>query len=75
MKVAVVSDIHSNFHARALISSHTHIPYHRVVNDVHVINDSSVGKPTDGDHRVCYALIDLGDNISIEFRRIDYPKK
>ncbi|MBN2335598.1 metallophosphoesterase family protein [Candidatus Bathyarchaeota archaeon] len=56
-----------------LVCGHTHVPYHRVVDGVHVVNDGSVGKPKDGDPRACYALITLGDEVEVEFRRVEYP--
>ena len=56
-----------------LVCGHTHKPYHRIVNDVHIINDGSVGKPKDGDPRACYAVIELDETISVEFRRVEYP--
>jgi putative phosphoesterase len=55
-----------------LICGHTHIPYHKIVNNVHVINDGSVGKPKDGDNRACYVMIDFSEDLSVEFRRIKY---
>jgi putative phosphoesterase len=58
-----------------LLCGHTHIPYHRVIDGVHIINDGSVGKPKDGDPRACYVVIDLSDEISIEFKRVKYPIK
>lgn len=52
---------------------YTHKPYHRIVGGVHVINDGGVGKPKDGDTRACYALIRVGAEIGVEFRRVEYP--
>jgi predicted phosphodiesterase len=56
-----------------LICGHTHKPYHRVIEGIHIINDGSVGKPKDGISKACYALIDFGDTISVNFRRLLYP--
>lgn len=55
-----------------LICGHTHIPYHKIVNNIHIINDGSVGKPKDGNKRACYALIDFGEDLVVKFRRIKY---
>lgn len=52
---------------------HTHIPYHRKINGIHVVNPGSVGKPKDGDPRACYALIEVGGNVKVFFRRVEYP--
>jgi putative phosphoesterase len=57
----------------ALVFGHTHKQYHKVVDGVHIINDGSVGKPKDGDPRACYALIDVGAEIEVDFRRVEYP--
>jgi len=56
-----------------LVCGHTHMPYHRFVDNVQIINDGSVGKPKDGDARSCYVLFDIGDKVSVEFRRVKYP--
>lgn len=70
--------------ADILLCGHTHKPFHRVIKSgdryKHVINIGSVGKPKDGDTRVCYALIDLkqsyssgdADSLKVIFRRTKY---
>jgi len=55
-----------------VVCGHTHKQYHRQVAGVHLMNDGSVGKPKDGDPRACYALINLGDDVSVTFRRVEY---
>ncbi len=59
--------------ADVMLCGHTHKPYSRTVNSTHIINDGSVGKPKDRDPRACYAVIELGETISVEFRRVKYP--
>src|SRR6185503_10056010 len=52
---------------------HTHVPWHRVVGDVHFVNTGSVGRPKDGDWRAGYVVIEFaGPEPSIEFRRVEY---
>ncbi|MEQ8554952.1 MAG: metallophosphoesterase family protein [Cyclobacteriaceae bacterium] len=70
--------------AHVVLCGHTHIPYHRVLQarkeNKHVINIGAVGKPKDGDPRVCYAIMTFDEHISrhnqntleVEFRRVDY---
>ncbi|MEP0710536.1 metallophosphoesterase family protein [Algoriphagus sp.] len=70
--------------ADILLCGHTHIPYHRRIQDGnklrHVINLGSVGKPKDGDLRTGYVLADLRDLLTfddgrawkLEFRRLSY---
>lgn len=57
--------------ADVMICGHTHIPYHKEIDGVHIVNDGSVGKPKDGDPRACYAVIDT-EGLQIEFRRVEY---
>lgn len=52
---------------------HTHMPWHRVVNDMHFVNTGSVGRPKDGDPRAGYVLLDVTVSaVEVEFVRIDY---
>ncbi len=55
-----------------LIFGHTHLPYHRVVSGVHLVNDDSAGKPKDGDTRACYAMVETGVDFKIVFKRVSY---
>jgi len=58
--------------ADLLLCGHTHLPYHRRLGDLHLINTGTAGRPRDGDPRVCYALITIGDDIEVEFPRVSY---
>jgi predicted phosphodiesterase len=52
---------------------HTHIPWHRVVDDVHYVNAGSVGRPKDGDPRAAFAVVGFGDaGVSVDVVRVDY---
>jgi predicted phosphodiesterase len=52
---------------------HTHKPWHRVVEGVHLLNTGSVGKPKDGGWRAGYVLVEAGEEIeNIEFVRVEY---
>jgi putative phosphoesterase len=55
-----------------LVCGHTHLPYHKVVDDKHVVNVGSLGKPKDGDPRAAYALLTLVEGLSVDFRRVPY---
>lgn len=55
-----------------LICGHTHIPYHRIVDGIHIVNTGSVGKPKDGDRRACYALLEVEENLKVSFKRVPY---
>ncbi len=52
---------------------HTHLPWHRVVGDIHFINTGSVGRPKDGDWRAGYVLLDVEPaETRVEFVRVEY---
>ncbi|WP_405607367.1 metallophosphoesterase family protein [Polaribacter sp. Asnod1-A03] len=67
-----------------LLCGHTHKPFHRIIKngDVfsHVVNIGSVGKPKDGDPRICYAILELNQStiptnpeaIKVTFKRAEY---
>jgi putative phosphoesterase len=55
-----------------LVCGHTHLPYHKVIDDKHVVNVGSLGKPKDGDPRATYALLTPNEELSVDFRRVQY---
>ncbi|SFG81657.1 phosphoesterase, MJ0936 family [Desulfotomaculum arcticum] len=55
-----------------LVCGHTHLPYHRVAEDRHIINAGSAGKPKHGDPQAVYALIELSNDIRVEFIKVPY---
>ena len=55
---------------------HTHLPYHRVVDDIQFVNTGSVGRPKDGDWRAGYVLLDfVAGEPNVEFVRVEYDVK
>ncbi|QDO95171.1 metallophosphoesterase family protein [Formosa sediminum] len=69
--------------ADVLLCGHTHKPFHRVIKNnktfKHVINIGSVGKPKDGDARLCYAIVTLNQDtasnseiLDVTFKRVTY---
>lgn len=61
-------------HAGDVIAvGHTHKPWLKTADGVHLVNTGSVGRPKDGDWRACYVLLDIGaDGVSVEFVRVAY---
>ena len=58
--------------ADVLCVGHSHLPYHRIIADKHVINIGSVGKPKDGNPMGCYVLLNIEDDIKVDFIRFTY---
>lgn len=53
---------------------HTHTPWHRSVDGVHLVNTGSVGRPKDGDWRAGFALVNMdpSGDIAVEVVRVEY---
>ena len=52
---------------------HTHLPWHREVDEVHYINTGSVGRPKDGDWRAGWVHLDVtASGTTVEFVRVEY---
>jgi len=58
--------------ADVILCGHTHLPYHRRIGPVHLVNVGSAGKPKGGDPRACYALVELDDDVTTTFPRVGY---
>ena len=58
--------------ADVLCVGHSHLPYHRIIANKHVINIGSVGKPKDGNPMGCYVLLNIEDDIKVDFIRFVY---
>ena len=73
---AVLEKMATSVGARAgdvICFGHTHVPWHRVVQDVHFVNTGSVGRPKDGDSRAGYVELDVtADSVDVEFIRVAY---
>lgn len=58
---------------RVHIMGHSHVPYYKVVDDVHFINPGSVGRMFDGDPRASFATLTISrGKIAVRHRRIHY---
>jgi predicted phosphodiesterase len=72
----VLEKMASSVGARAgdvICFGHTHVPWHRVVRDVHFVNTGSVGRPKDGDPRACYVELEVTPvGVEVEFIRVEY---
>lgn len=65
-----------------LAFGHTHVPWHREVDDIHFVNTGSVGRPKDGDPRACFVVLEVeeevqrslaaGEPVRAEFVRVEY---
>jgi putative phosphoesterase len=64
--------------ANVLCFGHTHIPFYKKIifqnHTFHAINVGSLGKPKDGDNRLCYAVLHFNSVgfEKVEFKRCDY---
>ena len=52
---------------------HTHRPWHRELEGIHLVNTGSVGRPKDGDWRAGYVVLEVGDGeVRPEVVRVEY---
>ena len=70
------ADMAKNAPFRVHIMGHSHVPFHKVIADVHFINPGSVGRMFDGDPRTSFAILKVSSgNLAVEHFRIPYPVK
>lgn len=55
-----------------LFCGHTHWPFHKIVNEKHIINPGSVGRPRIGSPQANYVVVDFQKGCTVRFRFIDY---
>ncbi|WP_066218621.1 metallophosphoesterase family protein [Formosa haliotis] len=80
-----VLDMLTGRNAHIMLCGHTHKPFHRTIMNRgvanHVINIGSVGKPKDGDPRLCYVILEWDQEnfdpsnpeaILVTFKRVRY---
>jgi len=63
-------------HSDVFISSHTHLPMTKYLDQTLVMNSGSVGQPLDGDERSAYARLYLENEVLVgEIARVKYDKE
>jgi putative phosphoesterase len=55
-----------------LVCGHTHLPFHRELGGVHVVNAGTAGLPYDGVPRPSYVELSLGEEVEARVHRVDY---
>lgn len=68
----LLEDIAVKCGTRLVIMGHTHKPFSKQINNTLFVNPGAVGRPFDGDPRASFAVIDVGDDIRVRFRRVEY---
>jgi putative phosphoesterase len=69
---AMVGDLLLEVEEDILLTGHTHIPMVRQVNGKWLVNPGSVGFPKDGNPLAAYAVLELGEELLVEIRRVKY---
>lgn len=55
------------------IMGHSHVPFYKIVDEIHFINPGSVGRMFDGDPRASFAILKVfSEKIAVEHFRIPY---
>ena len=58
---------------RLLVYGHIHTPYQRRVGDGVLMSVGAINASNDADSRPAYTIVTLGETISVEVRRVDWP--
>lgn len=58
----ILSSIADKTSENVIICGHTHLAYHKQVNDTHFINSGSVGKPKHGNSNASYVVVSITSN-------------
>jgi putative phosphoesterase len=68
-----LTDIANEREETIIISGHTHIPYYKEINNKHIINAGSVGKPKHGNKNATYIILDLNEHkVNVEIIEVEY---
>ncbi|MBV9281283.1 MAG: metallophosphoesterase family protein [Chloroflexi bacterium] len=59
--------------ARLLVYGHIHTQYIRRVGDATLMSVGAINGSNDADPRPAYAILDLGETITVQPRRVDWP--
>ena len=68
----MVGDLLAEVKEDILLTGHTHIPLVRSVNGKWLLNPGSVGFPKDGNPQAAYAVLELGQELKVDIRRVKY---
>jgi putative phosphoesterase len=58
--------------AEVVVLGHTHVPMKRMIMGKLIVNPGSVGQPRDRDPRASYAVLTLGEEVGVTYRRTEY---
>ena len=68
----MVGDLLSEVKEDILFTGHTHIPLVRQVKGKWLLNPGSVGFPKDGNPQAAYAVLEFGQELKVNIRRVKY---
>jgi putative phosphoesterase len=69
---AMVGDLLRDVEEDILLVGHTHIPMIRHINGKWLVNPGSVGFPKDGNPLAAYAVLECGEALAVDIRRVKY---
>lgn len=71
----LLAELVRNLEADILLMGHTHVPMKRLVYGKLVVNPGGVGQPRDRDPRASYVVLDVGEEVEVDYRRVEYDVK
>ena len=61
--------------ADIILMGHTHMPMKRLIYGKLMVNPGGVGQPRDRDPRASYVVLNIGEEVEVEYRRVEYDVK
>ncbi len=61
--------------ARLVLYGHIHTPYQRRIDDAALVSVGAISGSNDQDPRPAYSIVTLGDKVSVEVCRVEWPAK
>ncbi len=55
-----------------IILGHTHVPMFMKFGEKYILNPGSVGQPRDGNPKACYCILNINEEVKVEFKRVNY---
>lgn len=71
----LLAELVRDLEADVILMGHTHMPMKRLVYGKLIVNPGGVGQPRDRDPRASHVVLDVGEEVEVDYRRVEYDVK
>ena len=68
----LLAELVRDLEADIILMGHTHMPMKRLIYGKLMVNPGGVGQPRDRDPRASYVVLNIGEEVEVEYRRVEY---